>query len=48
MRIAGEDEVVYDERAGAAVIFCSELWHRTVRASPNTIKLTIFFGVKLS
>ena len=25
MRIAGEDEVVYDERAGAAVIFCSEL-----------------------
>ena len=44
MRILGCEDVVYASEPATGIVFLSELWHRTLRASAGTLKLTLFFG----
>ena len=48
MQILGHDDIVFNGRPGDGVLFKSELWHRTQRATGNIWKLTIFFGYFVS
>lgn len=47
MRILGHEELVFTGEAGSGVVFRSELWHRTERASAGVWKLALFYGYLL-
>ena len=47
MRVLGQPELAFTDRAGSGVVFRSELWHRTERAVPGVWKLALFYGYML-
>jgi len=47
MQVLGEEENEFTDVAGTGFVFISELWHRTQRASKNTVKLAVFYGYTL-